>query len=147
MSVKSFCAEVPCARSQSVLARGLHALLPPIEVVKASYCNANPDNPREWEVSPLPTIMSFQNCGILNKLPHYPHFHVRQMLERHRRKRCAAATKSVRDQITYQLLFGCVGWAEGEAGGRRCAAGDQGCTFCPDSSRRHRGQACGHCGH
>ena len=35
---------------QSVLARGLHALLPPIEVVKGSYCNANPDNPREWEV-------------------------------------------------------------------------------------------------
>lgn len=68
MSVKSFCAEVPCARSQSVLARGLHALLPPIEVVKASYCNANPDNPREWEVSPLPTIMSFQNCGILNNV-------------------------------------------------------------------------------
>ncbi|BDA50617.1 magnesium-chelatase subunit ChlD, chloroplastic [Coccomyxa sp. Obi] len=34
---------------KSVLARGLHALLPPIEVVKGSYCNANPDNPREWE--------------------------------------------------------------------------------------------------
>jgi hypothetical protein len=38
---------------QSVLARGLHALLPPIEVVKGSYCNANPDNPREWEVQRL----------------------------------------------------------------------------------------------
>ena len=36
---------------QSVLARGLHALLPPIEVIKGSYCNANPENPREWEVS------------------------------------------------------------------------------------------------
>ena len=35
---------------QSVLARGLHALLPPIEVIKGSYCNANPENRREWEV-------------------------------------------------------------------------------------------------
>ena len=35
---------------QSVLARGLHALLPPIEVVRGSFCNSNPDNPREWEV-------------------------------------------------------------------------------------------------
>ena len=38
------------ACSQSVLARGLHALLPPIEVVRGSFCNSNPDNPREWEV-------------------------------------------------------------------------------------------------
>ncbi len=43
-------AELLCACVQSVLARGLHALLPPIEVVKGSYCNANPENPREWEV-------------------------------------------------------------------------------------------------
>ncbi|CAL5229352.1 g12662 [Coccomyxa viridis] len=34
---------------KSVLARGLHALLPPIEVIKGSYCNANPENRREWE--------------------------------------------------------------------------------------------------
>ena len=35
--------------SQSVLARGLHALLPPIEVVTGSYCNADPSKPGEWE--------------------------------------------------------------------------------------------------
>ena len=32
------------------MARGLHQLLPPIEVVDGSWCNANPDTPREWEV-------------------------------------------------------------------------------------------------
>ena len=35
------------------MARGVHALLPPIEVVEASYCNANPEDRREWEVSSL----------------------------------------------------------------------------------------------
>lgn len=36
--------------AKSVMARGLHQLLPPIEVVDGSWCNANPDTPREWEV-------------------------------------------------------------------------------------------------
>lgn len=37
--------------AKSVMARGLHQLLPPIEVVDGSWCNSNPDAPREWEVS------------------------------------------------------------------------------------------------
>lgn len=49
---------------QSVLARGLHALLPPIEVIKGSYCNANPENAREWEVSSsLEAIISAEACS------------------------------------------------------------------------------------
>lgn len=36
--------------AKSIMARGIHALLPPIEVVNGSWCNADPENPRLWEV-------------------------------------------------------------------------------------------------
>jgi magnesium chelatase subunit D len=35
--------------AKSVLARGIHALLPPIEVIKGSPCNCDPANPDEWD--------------------------------------------------------------------------------------------------
>lgn len=35
--------------AKSVMARGVHSLIPPIEVIEGSICNADPSNPSEWE--------------------------------------------------------------------------------------------------
>lgn len=35
--------------AKSIMARGVHALMPPIEVVQGSFCNADPEDLQQWE--------------------------------------------------------------------------------------------------
>ncbi|MBD2013509.1 magnesium chelatase ATPase subunit D [Microcoleus sp. FACHB-53] len=47
--------------AKSVMARALHALLPPIEVVKDSICNCHPRYPHEWDDYLLAQYLSGQD--------------------------------------------------------------------------------------
>jgi hypothetical protein len=52
--------------AKSVMARGVHALMPPIEVVEGSFCNADPENPQEWEVGAAQKASSRRvNCAAI----------------------------------------------------------------------------------
>nr|WP_290221224.1 magnesium chelatase ATPase subunit D [Trichocoleus desertorum] len=54
--------------AKSVMARAIHALLPPIEIVKGSACNCDPNNPREWDDQLLAEAASGQ-MPVIGGLP------------------------------------------------------------------------------
>ena len=55
--------------AKSVLARGLHQLLPPIEIVDGSCANANPTDRREWDDATLERFDNFTESVNLDDLP------------------------------------------------------------------------------
>ncbi len=54
--------------AKSVMARAIHALLPPIEVVKGSICNSDPTNPGQWD-DPLLEKLAQGNIPIVDGTP------------------------------------------------------------------------------
>ena len=54
---------------RSILARGLHALLPPLEVCQESFCNADPDDPRQWEPTLRAKLAGRQPRRIVRRAP------------------------------------------------------------------------------
>ena len=49
--------------AKSVMARGIHALMPPIEVVKGSFCNCDPGDLAAWDAETL------ERCGNVLEVP------------------------------------------------------------------------------
>ena len=55
--------------AKSVLARGLHQLLPPIEIIDGSYANADPTNMRDWDDVTLERFGNRADVASLDDLP------------------------------------------------------------------------------
>lgn len=57
----------------AVLARSLMELLPPIEVAAASWCNADPDRPEDWEVGGRMQLVQGMHCQCSAAVPRALH--------------------------------------------------------------------------
>ncbi|MEA5463586.1 magnesium chelatase ATPase subunit D [Leptothoe sp. PORK10 BA2] len=55
--------------AKSVLARGLHQLLPPIEIIDGSYANADPANRRDWDDVTLERFGNLSETDTPDDLP------------------------------------------------------------------------------
>ena len=58
--------------AKSIMARGLHALLPPIEVVDGSFCNSDPEEPGSWEDGLLEKVQRDANGNALTRIREAP---------------------------------------------------------------------------
>jgi len=58
--------------AKSIMARGLHALLPPIEVVDGSICNSDPEEPGTWEDGLLEKLTRDANGDVMTRIREAP---------------------------------------------------------------------------
>ena len=58
--------------AKSIMARGLHALLPPIECVEGSICNSDPEEPNSWEDGLMEKIKRDADGEIITKIREAP---------------------------------------------------------------------------
>ena len=58
--------------AKSIMARGLHALLPPIECVEGSICNSDPEEPNSWEDGLREKIKRDADGEIITKIREAP---------------------------------------------------------------------------
>ena len=61
--------------AKSVMARALHALLPPIEIIPGSCCNCDPERPEEWDDATRSRFSSFV-CSLPSQLIPIPFIQV-----------------------------------------------------------------------
>ena len=58
--------------AKSVMARGLHSLLPPIEVVDGSICNSDPEEPGSWEDGLLEKVTRDSAGDVMTRIREAP---------------------------------------------------------------------------
>jgi magnesium chelatase subunit D len=58
--------------AKSIMARGLHALLPPIEVVDGSICNSDPEEPGSWEDGLLEKVTRDSAGDVMTRIREAP---------------------------------------------------------------------------
>ena len=58
--------------AKSIMARGLHALLPPIEVVDGSICNSDPEEPGTWEDGLLEKVTRDSAGDVMTRIREAP---------------------------------------------------------------------------
>ena len=58
--------------AKSIMARGLHALLPPIEVVEGTFCNSDPEEPGSWEDGLLEKVQRDEMGEVMTRIKEAP---------------------------------------------------------------------------
>lgn len=120
--------------AKSVMARGVHALMPPIEVVEGSFCNADPENPAEWEVR----RQAGTGPGLRLRCV------VQPVLQCPASRTPSLAWLSIRIPKLTCLPTISAGWPGREAGRRRDQDAGARRAVCADPAGRDRGPAGGH---